>query len=103
MTVDLEVLSKAIPGRSTVTVPIHFRPLEELHYKENITFIVKDSTIRQTISIKGEGIPYKVRQYIKFISAIAPTIKYSKRACALLFLYRGVGPTFSPAFRLIRS
>ena len=60
MSVNFDALAEAIPGHCTVIVPIHFTPLDQLHYKENLKFLIRGSTIQQMIVLKGEGIPYKV-------------------------------------------
>ncbi|KAM0731376.1 Hydrocephalus-inducing protein [Formica fusca] len=57
---NLDALSETITSRSSITIPIKFRPLEQLHYRDNLHFII-NSTIEKKIIITGEGITYKIR------------------------------------------
>ena len=63
MLVDLDSISEAINGNSSVTVRIHFHPLEFIQYQENLTFLI-NSTTEKNVVITGEGIPYKVNRKI---------------------------------------
>ncbi|XP_036144321.1 LOW QUALITY PROTEIN: hydrocephalus-inducing protein [Monomorium pharaonis] len=60
ISVDLNALSETITARSSIIIPITFRPLEQVHYRDNLNFII-NSTIEKKITITGEGITYKVR------------------------------------------
>ncbi|XP_072764383.1 hydrocephalus-inducing protein homolog [Anoplolepis gracilipes] len=57
---NLDVLSEAIIPRSSIIIPIKFRPLEQIHYRDNLNFIIK-STSEKKVIITGEGITYKIR------------------------------------------
>ncbi|XP_039306783.1 hydrocephalus-inducing protein homolog [Solenopsis invicta] len=56
--VNLNALSETITARSSIIIPIAFRPLEQVHYRDNLDFII-NSTIEKKITITGEGITYK--------------------------------------------
>lgn len=56
---NLDALSETIIARSSIIIPITFRPLEQVHYRNDLHFII-NSTIEKKITITGEGIIYKV-------------------------------------------
>lgn len=60
MSINLNELSQTLTGKSSVIIPIEFRPTREINYEEILTFIV-DSSIEENVKITGEGIGYKVR------------------------------------------
>lgn len=57
--VDLENISQAIDGYSSVTVRIHFRPIASVQYQESLNFLINSASEKNVI-IRGEGISYKV-------------------------------------------
>jgi len=59
ISVNLDALSETIIARSSIIIPITFRPLEQVHYRDDLHFIIS-STIEKKITITGEGITYKV-------------------------------------------
>ncbi|XP_029155411.1 hydrocephalus-inducing protein homolog [Nylanderia fulva] len=59
ISVNLDALSESIASRSSIIIPIKFRPLQQLHYRDNLHFII-NSTVEKNIIITGEGITYKV-------------------------------------------
>ncbi|KAK2576816.1 hypothetical protein KPH14_005450 [Odynerus spinipes] len=59
ISVNLDELAQPLPGKSTVSIPIAFRPLQETSYEETLTFLI-NSTIEENIKILGEGITYKI-------------------------------------------
>nr|XP_012219399.1 PREDICTED: hydrocephalus-inducing protein homolog [Linepithema humile] len=59
ISVNLDALSEAITTRSSIIIPIKFRPLEQIHYRDNLHFII-NSTIEKKITVTGEGIIYKI-------------------------------------------
>ncbi|XP_071647191.1 hydrocephalus-inducing protein isoform X1 [Temnothorax longispinosus] len=60
ISVNLDALSETIIARSSIIVPITFRPLEQVHYRDDLHFII-NSTIEKKITITGEGIIHKIR------------------------------------------
>ncbi|XP_043251741.1 hydrocephalus-inducing protein-like [Colletes gigas] len=60
LSVDLNSISVALAARSTITIPITFRPLKETKYNECLIFTI-DSRNEKKITITGEGITYKIR------------------------------------------
>ncbi|XP_017794375.1 PREDICTED: hydrocephalus-inducing protein homolog [Habropoda laboriosa] len=60
LSIDLTSLSEAIVPRSTIAIPIIFRPLKETTYHERLIFAI-NSANEKNITITGEGIWYKVR------------------------------------------
>ncbi|XP_018048361.1 PREDICTED: hydrocephalus-inducing protein [Atta colombica] len=60
ISVNLDALSEKIVARSSIIIPIIFRPLEQVHYHDDLHFII-NSTIEKKITITGEGIIYKIR------------------------------------------
>ncbi|XP_018351511.1 PREDICTED: hydrocephalus-inducing protein homolog [Trachymyrmex septentrionalis] len=60
ISVNLNAISKTIVARSSIVIPITFRPLEQVHYRDDLHFII-NSTIKKKITIIGEGIIYKIR------------------------------------------
>ncbi|KAG5334606.1 HYDIN protein, partial [Acromyrmex charruanus] len=60
ISVNLDALSEKIVARSSIIIPITFRPLEQVHYRDDLHFII-NSTIEKKITITGEGIIYKIR------------------------------------------
>ncbi|XP_043487241.1 hydrocephalus-inducing protein-like [Polistes fuscatus] len=60
MSLNLNGLSQALAGKSSISIPIIFRPLQETKYEETITFLI-NSTIEENVKIIGEGIIYKIR------------------------------------------
>ncbi|KYQ52600.1 Hydrocephalus-inducing protein [Trachymyrmex zeteki] len=60
ISVNLDALSETIVARSSIVIPIIFRPLEQVHYRDDLHFII-NSTIEKKITITGEGIIYKIR------------------------------------------
>ncbi|EFN85832.1 Hydrocephalus-inducing protein [Harpegnathos saltator] len=60
ISVTLDALSEKIAARSNVVIPIRFRPLERMCYRDKLRFTI-DSAIEKEITITGEGIAYKVR------------------------------------------
>lgn len=60
ISVNLDALSETVIAGSSIIVPITFRPLEQVHYRDNLHFTI-NSTIEKKITITGEGITYKVR------------------------------------------
>lgn len=62
MSINLNELSQALAGKSSISIPIKFRPLQETNYEEILKFLI-NSTIEENIKITGEGINYKVRAH----------------------------------------
>nr|KAF7425254.1 hypothetical protein H0235_007692 [Vespula pensylvanica] len=60
MSINLNELSQALAGKSSISIPIKFRPLQETNYEEILKFLI-NSTIEENIKITGEGINYKIR------------------------------------------
>ncbi|XP_011690764.1 PREDICTED: hydrocephalus-inducing protein homolog [Wasmannia auropunctata] len=60
ISVNLDALSETIVARSSIIIPITFRPLEQVHYHDDLHFII-NSAIEKKITITGEGITYKIR------------------------------------------
>ncbi|XP_011066010.1 PREDICTED: hydrocephalus-inducing protein-like [Acromyrmex echinatior] len=60
ISVNLDALSETIVARSSIIIPITFRPLEQVHYRDDLHFII-NSTIEKKITVTGEGIIYKIR------------------------------------------
>ncbi|XP_015436069.1 PREDICTED: hydrocephalus-inducing protein-like [Dufourea novaeangliae] len=60
LSVDLNAISEALSARSTIVIPIVFRPLKETKYHEYLVFKL-NSVYEKKIPITGEGIPYKIR------------------------------------------
>ncbi|XP_043589559.1 hydrocephalus-inducing protein-like isoform X1 [Bombus pyrosoma] len=60
LSIDLNSISEALAARSTITIPIVFRPLKEIKYHECLVFTI-NSANEKRITIIGEGIGYKVR------------------------------------------
>ncbi|XP_048264436.1 LOW QUALITY PROTEIN: hydrocephalus-inducing protein [Bombus terrestris] len=60
LSVDLNSISEALAARSTITIPIVFRPLKEIKYHECLVFTI-NSANEKRITIIGEGIGYKRR------------------------------------------
>ncbi|XP_018395325.1 PREDICTED: hydrocephalus-inducing protein [Cyphomyrmex costatus] len=59
ISVNLDALSETIAARSSIVIPIAFRPLEQVHYCDDLHFII-NSSIEKKITITGEGIIYKI-------------------------------------------
>lgn len=57
---DLRQLSQAISPNTSATIPIYFQPGEEILHEETLNFFIIDSCMKKDITIKGEGIAYKV-------------------------------------------
>ncbi|CAL7939802.1 unnamed protein product [Xylocopa violacea] len=60
LTVDVNCISEALAGHSTIAIPITFRPLKEIKYHDCLLFTI-NSAIEKRITIAGQGIGYKVR------------------------------------------
>ncbi|XP_076659704.1 hydrocephalus-inducing protein homolog [Halictus rubicundus] len=60
LSVDLNPISEAVAVRSTIAIPVTFRPLKETKYRECLIFKI-NSVNEKRIVITGEGIPYRIR------------------------------------------
>ncbi|XP_011879966.1 PREDICTED: hydrocephalus-inducing protein-like [Vollenhovia emeryi] len=60
ISVNLDALTETIIPRSSIIVPITFRPREQVHYRDDLHFLI-NSTVEKKITITGEGIIYKIR------------------------------------------
>ncbi|XP_046822171.1 hydrocephalus-inducing protein-like [Vespa crabro] len=60
MSINLNELSQILAGKSSISIPIKFRPMQEINYEEILTFLI-NSAVEENVKITGEGISYKIR------------------------------------------